>query len=576
MGSSGNEDRLWFAALKASLEEGYDRERFGRDILAGLTIGVIAIPLAMALAVASGVPPQHGLYTSVVAGLLIALLGGSRYNISGPTAAFVVILLPITQQHGLGGLLIVTLMSGVLLLAMGLARLGRLIQFIPHPVIIGFTAGIGVVIATLQLKDLLGLTLAQNPAHFLDKLALVLAALPAARWPDTLIGLVTFAVLLLWPRFSSRLPAHLVALIAGSVLAWLATQLLDGFHVATIGSRFSWSIGHTQGVGIPPLPPLWVWPWQLPDASGQPVGLSFGLIRELMAPALAVAMLGAIESLLCAVVADGITGKRHNPNGELIGQGIGNIVVPFFGGITATAAIARTAANIRNGAYSPVAAVVHALTVLLAIVVAAPLMAHVPMAALAALLVMVAWSMSDAGHFVRLSRTAPRSDVLVLWTCFILTVLFDMVLAVAVGLLLASVLFIKRMSEATHTALLRTSEHDHLKELPADVLVYDINGPLFFGAAEQALSALNRIGMPMKVVVLDMSDVPMVDVTAIVALEAALKPLKRHGVPVILHGLSEPLIRKLARAGLVERPGQLVYTQQVAELRTQALALRAA
>lgn len=575
MSSTGTEDRLWFAALKATLEDGYERSHFGRDVLAGLTIGVIAIPLAMALAVASGAPPQQGLYTSVVAGFLIALCGGSRYNVSGPTAAFVVILLPITQQHGLGGLLIVTLMSGVLLVAMGLARLGRLIQFVPHPVVIGFTAGIGVVIATLQLKDLLGLSLAQNPTHYLDKLALVLSALPLAHWQDALIGAVTFLVLLLWPRYSVRVPAHLMALITGGVVAWLATQLIDGFSVATIGSRFHWYHGAMQGVGIPPLPPLWVWPWQLPDASGQPVGLSYGLIRELMAPALAVAMLGAIESLLCAVVADGVTGKRHNPNGELIGQGIGNIVVPFFGGITATAAIARTAANIRNGAHSPVAAMVHALTVLLAIVLAAPLMAYVPMATLAALLVMVAWTMSDAGHFLRLTRTAPRSDVLVLWTCFILTVLFDMVLAVSVGLLMASVLFIKRMSEATHTSLMQTSEHEHLKGLPADVVVYDVNGPLFFGAAEQALSALNRVGMPMKVVVLDMSDVPMVDVTAIVALDSALKQLKRHGVPAVLHGLDQSLIRKLARAGLVERPGQLVYTQQLADLRAQALALRA-
>lgn len=557
-----------FAAWRQTWRAGYTLERLRGDLVAGLTVGIIAIPLAMALAIAVGVPPQHGLYTVLVAAPLIALTGGSRFNVSGPTAAFVVILLPITQQYGLGGLLLCTMLAGMILIALGLMRAGRLIQYIPYPVVLGFTAGIGVVIATLQLKDLLGLTTVGNAEHYIEQLGALITALPSALLGDGLIGLICLAVLIVWPRWVPRVPGHLVALLVGALLG-LALES-GGWQIATLGERFSYVVDGISYPGIPPFLPSFDWPWNLPDNQGRSLELSYDLIRQLLGPAFAIAMLGAIESLLCAVVADGMTGSKHDPNAELIGQGLGNLVAPLFGGITATAAIARSATNVRSGAFSPLAAIIHSLVVLGAIVLLAPLFSYLPMAALAALLVMVAWNMSEAGHVLHTLRIAPRSDVLVLLTCLSLTVLFDMVLAVAVGLLLAAGLFIKRMSELTDTAELPRHFHQALLEMPEHVRCYAIRGPLFFGAAEKALDVLRKFDPGIRVMVVEMSAVPMLDMTALAAFESILKDYRKQGIGLILVATAPRVRLKLRRAGIHREQRQLAYVQTLEQARVKS------
>ncbi|UQY33189.1 C4-dicarboxylic acid transporter DauA [Pseudomonas fulva] len=554
-----------FAACRQSLRSGYTWASLRGDLAAGLTVGIIAIPLAMALAIAVGVAPQHGLYTVLVAAPLIALCGGSRFNISGPTAAFVVILLPITGQFGIGGLLLCTLMAGLILIALGLVKAGRLIEFVPYPVTLGFTAGIGIVIATLQLKDLLGLQLAGQPSHYVQQLQMLWQALPGIQLGDSLVALACLAVLLLWPRLVPRVPGHLAALTVGALLGLLLEH--GGLSVATLGERFSYSVDGISYPGIPPFLPSFAWPWQLPGADGQPLLLSFELIRQLLAPAFAIAMLGAIESLLCAVVADGMTGSRHDPNAELLGQGIGNLVAPLFGGITATAAIARSATNVRAGACSPLAAIIHAGVVLAAILFLAPLFSYLPMAALAALLLMVAWNMSEAHHVAHTLRIAPRSDVLVLLTCLSLTVLFDMVLAVGVGLLLAAGLFIKRMSELTDARRLPSHGHQALSDLPEHVLALAIRGPLFFGAAQRTLETLRRLDPHIRVVILDVSAVPMLDMTALAALHSTVLEYRQQGIALIVSGASPSLRLKLRRAGLQRAHGRLSYARDLPQAR---------
>ncbi len=558
-----------FNAVLQSRRAGYSLQRLRGDLLAGLTVGIIAIPLAMALAIAVGVPPQHGLYTILIAAPLIALTGGSRFNISGPTAAFVVILLPITQKYGVGGLLLCTSMAGLILIAMGLLRAGKLIEFIPYPVTLGFTAGIGIVIATLQVKDLFGLTLEGHPQHYADQVVALAQAMPGVQAGDLLVAVVCLAVLIVWPRWVAKIPAHLIALAIGALLGlWLER---NGVAVATLGERFSYLQDGISHPGIPPFLPDFAWPWQLPGADGKPLTLSFELIRQLLAPAFAIAMLGAIESLLCAVVADGMTGSKHDPNAELLGQGLGNLVAPLFGGITATAAIARSAANVRAGAFSPLAAIIHAGVVLLSILLLAPLFSYLPMAAMAALLLMVAWNMSEAPHVLHTLRIAPRSDVLVLLTCLILTVLFDMVLAVGVGLLLAAGMFIKRMSDLTDTAPLPRDFHQALDNLPAQVLAYAIRGPLFFGAAEKALSVLRQLHPEVKVVMVEMSAVQMLDMTALAALENLLHDYQKQGVGLILVGTSAQVRLKLRRAGIHLEGGRLAYLANLQQARAKAL-----
>ena len=522
-----------------------------------MVVGVVALPLSMALAIASGVAPQHGLYTAIVAGALIALLGGSKVQVAGPTAAFVVILAPIAARFGLGGLLLATMMAGLILAAMGIYRMGRFIEFVPYPVTTGFTAGIALVIGTLQLKDFLGLEVAALPPDYLARLAVLVRALPTAHLTDFCVGAFTLGVLLVWPRISKRVPAPLVALLFAGVAAQFAGRWWAGFSVVTIDDRFSYMLGGVAYPGIPRLPPTPVLPWNLPGAGGAPLVISFELIRELLPAAFTIAVLGAIESLLSAVVADGMTGKKHDPDSELLAQGIGNVVAPFFGGFAATGAIARTATNVRAGARTPFAAVFHALFVLVAVLAFAPLMGHLPMAALAALLLHVAVRMAEGKHILHILKVAPRTDIVVLVTCFSLTVLFDMVVAVTVGIVLASILFMERMAAVSRVSLVSSEELDLDRPLPSNLLLYEIAGPLFFGSAQKAMTAVRAVAKGVKVVVFDLRAVPLLDATGLVALDSTVLKLREAGVFVVLAGVQSGPLRVLAKAGWRNREGEL-------------------
>ena len=535
------------ALVDACWREKYTLSRFSRDVIAGVTVGIIAIPLAMALAIGSGVPPQYGLYTSAIAGMVIALSGGSRFSVSGPTAAFVVILYPVAQQFGLAGLLMATLLSGLFLVLFGLARFGRLIEYIPLSVTLGFTSGIGITIATMQIKDFLGLEMAQVPEHYLQKVGALVMALPTVNTGDAAIGIVTLAVLILWPRLGIRLPGHLPALLAGCAVMGVVNLL--GGEVATIGSRFHYVLANgAQGHGIPPLLPQLVLPWNLP---GSTFTLSWDSLQALLPAAFSMAMLGAIESLLCAVVLDGMTGTKHNANSELIGQGFGNLVAPFFGGITATAAIARSAANVRAGATSPVSAVIHALLVLLALLALAPLLSWLPLSAMAALLLMVAWNMSEAHKVVNLLRRAPRDDIIVMLICMSLTVLFDMVIAISVGIVLASLLFMRRVARMTRTVPLNVALAD-------DVLAVRVTGPLFFAAAEGVFSPLLQQAEGKRVVVMQWDAVPVLDAGGLDALQRFIERLPQ-GCELRICQLEFQPLRTLARAGVQPIPGRLAF-----------------
>ncbi|WNL38322.1 C4-dicarboxylic acid transporter DauA [Halomonas sp. PAMB 3232] len=553
-------------ALLNTWREGYTPGKLKRDVLAGLTVGVVAVPLSMALAIAIGVAPQHGLYTAIVAGAIIALTGGSRFNISGPTAAFVVILFPIVAEYGLGGLLVATLMAGLILVALGLARLGSLIQYVPYPVILGFTAGIGVVIALLQVPGFLGLSDIALGSSTLNNLVVIGRALPELSPPDLCIGAATLATLIAWPRLKTPIPAPLVGLSVGTLVALMLAW--GGIEVATIASRFSWEADGVAGSGIPPFAPSFALPWQLPGANDDPLTVDFALIQALLGPALAIALLAAIESLLCAVVADGLTRTRHDSNAELIGQGLGNVIAPFFGGMTATAALARTATNIKSGACSPVAALVHSLVVLLAVVALAGAMGYVPMAALAALLFIIAWNMSEARHFVHTLKSAPGSDVAVLVICFLLTVVFDMVIAVAVGMGLAAALFIRRMAKLTHTRRLEAPEP--AAAFPDGVAHYRVSGPLFFGAAEKAMATLRVIDRDVRIVVLEMQEVPSLDASALVAIDTLRRELAERGVGIIVVGLAPRMVLKLKRTGIRRQAGRFAVVRQLEQARRLA------
>ena len=541
-------DALPFRALiDACWKEKYSLSRFTRDLIAGITVGIIAIPLAMALAIGSGVAPQYGLYTSAVAGIVIALTGGSRFSVSGPTAAFVVILYPVSQQFGLAGLLVATLMSGVFLILFGLARFGRLIEYIPLSVTLGFTSGIGITIGTMQIKDFLGLHLTHVPEHYLQKVGALATALPTFNPGDAAIGVVTLGVLIFWPRLGIRLPGHLPALLAGCAVMMVVN--LVGGHVATIGSQFHYVLADgTQGNGIPQLLPQLVLPWNMP---GSDFTLSWASLQALLPAAFSMAMLGAIESLLCAVVLDGMTGTRHKANGELIGQGLGNLVAPFFGGITATAAIARSAANVRAGATSPVSSVIHALLVILALLILAPLLSWLPLSAMAALLLMVAWNMSEAHKVVNLLRTGPKDDIIVLLICMSLTVLFDMVIAISVGIVLASLLFMRRIARMTRLAPVNV-------EVPEDVLVLRVIGPLFFAAADSLFSDLATRCTGKRIVVLKCDAVPVLDAGGLDAFKRFVERLP-EGCELRVSNLEFQPLRTMARAGIKPIEGRLSF-----------------
>jgi SulP family sulfate permease len=488
----------------------------------------------------------------MVAGFVVALLGGSRTQVTGPTAAFIVILAPIYEKFGFSGLLVAGLFGGLILIALGLFRLGSLIQFVPHPVTTGFTAGIATVIATLQMKDLLGLTVSGSAEHFAEKVALLIEALPTIDFTEVGVGGVTLLLLIFIPHITRRVPAPLVALPLVTIATALGAAYVPEFSVETIASRFQTNVGGAIVHGIPQLPPTPLLPWHAPGPHGAPLAFDFQTLRSLFVAGWAVAILGAIESLLSAVVADGMARTKHDPDAELIAQGVGNVVGPFFGGIAATGAIARTATNIKSGARSPVAAMVHAVTILGAVLLLAPLLGYLPMAALAALLLIVAWNMSEARHFVHTVRVAPKSDVAVLLTCYFLTVGFDMIVGVSVGMLLAALLFMKRMAEVTQTRAAHLDEGLTDLVVPPGVGIYEISGPLFFGAAQKAMAALEIVATDTRVVILLMSRVSVMDATGLVALESAVNTLKNKKVTTILAALEPQPRQVIERAHLLD------------------------
>jgi sulfate permease, SulP family len=519
------------SALRRTFAKGYGPRELRADALAGVVVGIVALPLSMALAIAVGVPPQHGLYTAIVAGTVVALLGGCKFQVTGATAAFVVILAPIASKHGLSGLLTAGFLAGFLLVGMGVARLGSLIEYIPYPVTTGFTTGIATVLAALQLKDALGLATGPLPDHLVAKLAVFWRVRGSARPAELAVAVGTFALLMSIPRLTRRVPAPLLALAGATAVVALLTRLYPDFSVATIGTRFHTTIGGVEFAGIPSVLPTAAWPWS-------PMSLDYALIRDLLPAAFAIAMLGAIESLLSAVISDGVTDTKHDPNAELVALGIGNILAPVFGGIAATGALARTATNIRAGARSPFASVIHAAVVLIAMLALAPLVAYVPMASLAAMLVYVAWNMAELHNFRGIVRVAPKSDVAVLLTCYLLTVFTDMGVAVSVGFVLAALLFMRRMSELTESRVqLDAAQEGDAAAVPKGALLYEINGPLFFGAAQKAMRALvTRDRNAFKVVIIHLGRVPVIDATGLVALENTISSLLKARRDVILAG----------------------------------------
>jgi SulP family sulfate permease len=515
------------------------RPHWAANIVSGVTVGVVALPLAMAFAIASGARPEQGIYTAIVAGLVVSTCGGSRLQIAGPTGAFIVILSGVTAAHGIEGLQIATLMAGVMVMLLGITRLGGIIKFIPAPVIMGFTAGIGVIIFVGQWKNFLGLP-APVGAHFHEQVAELVAALPGLHPLTAALAVASLLVVV----FASRVPG--LKRVPGPLAALLfATALQSLWHlegVATIGTAFG---------GVPAgLPAL-----QVPE-------LTAARVIQLVGPAFTIAMLCAIESLLSAVVADGMAGTRHDSNQELIGQGLANIAAPFFGGFAATGAIARTATNVRSGGTGPLAGIVHSLTLVAVILFLAPLAVNVPLAALAAILFVVAWNMSEARRFVHMVRRAPRADVVILLVTFVLTVFVDLVVAVNIGVILATLHFLRRMAAAVEVQAVGAQElHEELigrgaGPLPPDVLVYKVEGPFFFGAVENFERALAFTHTDPRVLILRLRWVPFMDITGVQALEEAIEDLKRRGVRVMITGANPRVTAKLDKAGVIDLVGR--------------------
>lgn len=532
---------LFVPKLWSTFREGYTRRDFSADLLAGIIVGIVALPLAIAFGIASGVKPEQGLYTAIVAGFLIAALSGSRVQIGGPTGAFIVIVYDIVQRHGYNGLAIATLMAGVLLIAMGLAGLGSVIKFIPYPVTVGFTSGIALLIFSGQIRDLLGLRMAQVPSQFYDKLTAYADHISTISPIAAAIGIASIVIILFWPRITRRVPGSLIAILVTTALV----ALLD-LPVATIGSRFG---SVPNSLPLPQLPTL-------PD---------WNTLTGLFSPALTIAILAGIESLLSAVVADGMTGRRHRSNMELVAQGVANLASPLFGGIPATGAIARTATNVKNGGRTPIAGIIHAITLLLILMFFGKWAELIPMPALAGILIVVAWNMSEAHLFAKLLR-GPRSDVLVLLSTFGLTVLVDLTVAIQVGVVLAALLFMRRMAEATQvgfiTSELRGDEEDQddphslqSRRVPDGVEVFEINGPFFFGAADKFKKALEAVSNPPKILILRMRHALTLDATALQALESVHDRARRDGTTLILSGVhAQPLI-VIERSGFLEKIG---------------------
>lgn len=519
-----------------------------QNVISGIIVGVVALPLAMAFAIASGVRPEQGIYTAIIAGLIVSVMGGSRLQIAGPTGAFIVVLSGITAKYGVSGLQISTLLAGIMLLFFGLARFGGIIKFIPAPVIIGFTAGIGVVIWVGQWHYFFGLP-SGGSGHFHEKLWHLLQSFPQLNIPTTLLGFFSLFLVIFSNRAPGlkRIPGPLVALL-------VVTGLQSIYHfsgVATIGSLFG---GIPQG-----LPEF-----KLPD-------LTIDRVIELIGPAFTIAMLGAIESLLSAVVADGMAGTKHNSNQELIGQGIANIFTPLFGGFAATGAIARTATNIRNGANSPLAGVIHVLTLVLIILFLAPLAVNIPLTVLAAILFVVAWNMSEVKHFIKLIQRAPKADVVILLVTFFLTVFVDLVVAVNIGVIIAVLNFIRGMSSGVEAQQMTQEEltyelaRQNIETLPDGVLVYAVDGPFFFGAAETFQHALAVTHTDPQTLIIRMRWVPFMDVTGLQTLEEIIENLQERKVRVILSGANLRVEEKLRKGGIVKLLGERNFHKEFSQ-----------
>lgn len=540
------------ALLEAYRAGLFQRKNWLPNIISGIIVGVVALPLAMAFAIASGAKPEQGIYTAIIAGFLVSSFGGSRLQIAGPTGAFIVLLAGVTAKYGIDGLQIATLMAGVILFVLGVARFGAVIKFIPAPVIVGFTAGIAVIIWVGQWKDFFGLP-AVSGEHFYQKLWQLIQAFPQWHPTTTLLAGLSLLIVL----FSNRLPG--MKRVPGPLVALLVATGLQAFFqfdgVATIGSAFG---------GIPRGLPSLHWP-----------ELSLARMSELAGPAFAIAMLGAIESLLSAVVADSMAGTRHNSNQELIGQGIANIATPFFGGFAATGAIARTATNIRNGGSSPIAGLIHSVTLLVIIIFLAPYAVHIPLAALAAILFVVAWNMSEARHFVKMLKRAPRADIFILLVTFSLTIFVDLVVAVNIGVLLAAFQFLRRMAssvgiqELDGQELQRELAKEGFTQLPKDVAVYAVDGPFFFGAVENFAQALASSQTSPRVLIIRLRWVPFMDITGLQTLEDVIAKLHKQQIRVILAGANAQVNAKLERAGII----QLVGKENVFQEFSQVLAL---
>ena len=542
---------VWLPKTFTALS-GYTKRQFLADLQAGLVVGVVAIPLALAFAIASGVSPDRGLVTAAVAGFLISFLGGSRVQIGGPTGAFVVIVYGIVHRYGMDGLTICTLLAGGILILLGVARFGAAIKFIPYPVVTGFTSGIAVIIFSSQIRDLLGLTMQEVPPSFVSRWEAYAAALPTASPAAIGVSAGSLAILLLWPRFSRTVPAPIVAILAAS-----AAVAALGLPVETIGSRF----GEIRATIPSP---------RLPD-------MSLDRVRELFSPALTVALLAAIESLLSAVVADGMIGSRHKSNVELVGQGIANIASSLFGGIPATGAIARTATNVKNGGRTPVAGMIHAVTVFLVLVFLGRWVRYVPLGALAAILAVVAYHMSEWRSFAKLFRT-PKGDVAVLLTTFLLTVLVDLTVAVQVGVVLAAFLFIKRMADVTSVAVVTrewrdapdgtmVSDEDGVarRRIPEGVEIYEVNGPFFFGAADKIKDVLHFVARKPRVFVLRMRNVPAIDASGIRVLDDLFQSFSHQGIRFVIAGAQAQPLAALERAGKLHEYGRANFVSSLDE-----------
>ena len=522
----------------------YSREKFSADVMAGVIVGIVAIPLAIAFGIASGVGPAEGLMTAVVAGLLISILGGSKVQIGGPTGAFIVIIYGVIQQYGIAGLAIATVMAGVILVAMGLCRLGTVIKFMPYPIIIGFTGGIAITIFSTQINDLLGLGIDSVPANFVDKWVCYAQNISNVDYWSAGMGILSVALIALTPKFSKKIPGSLLAIVVMTLIAYVLREYAGVTSIKTIGDLYELPSG---------LPPFTV--------PSLPAGRSlFGAMQELAPVAFTIAMLGAIESLLSAMVADGVIGDRHNSNTELIGQGVANIVSPFFGGIPATGAIARTMANINNGGRTPVAGIVHTLVLLLVLLFLGSLVKLIPMCCLAGVLVMVSYNMSGWRTIVSMCKSS-MSGTSVLFVTLLLTVFFDLTLAIEVGLVMAIVLFMRRAMASAHISVIRDEmgvhndgENDEVLTIPAGAEVFEIEGPFFFGIANK-FDELTRNNDAMPIRIIRMRKVTFIDATGLHNLEIFIQASHSEGRTVILSGVHDNVEKALRKAGLVNLVG---------------------